>query len=77
MVELPGFHNFRFLYHMADFASLGIKDITLFQVGDPVGLLLVFFSFVLFGVGGRGGVGLVGGGRRVDQGDVLVGPEPS
>jgi hypothetical protein len=77
MVELPGFHNFRFLYYMADFASLGIKHITLFQVGDPVGLLLVFFSFVLFGVGGRWGVGLVGGGRRVDQGDVLVGPEPS
>jgi hypothetical protein len=77
MVELPGFHNFRFLYYMADFASLGIKHITLFQVGDPVGLLLVFFSFVLFGVGGRRGVGLVGGGRRVDQGDVLVGPEPS
>ena len=61
---------------MADFASLGIKHITLFQVGDPVGLLLVFFLCFIWGWG-VGGVGLVGGGRRVDQGDVLVGPEPS
>jgi hypothetical protein len=52
---LPGFHIFRFPCCTADFASLGIKHMTLFQVGDPVGLLLVFFSFVIFGVGGGGG----------------------
>ena len=58
------------------FCPLGTKHITLFQVGDPVGLLLVFFLCFIWGWGGEG-VGLVVGGRRVDQGDVLGGPEPS
>ena len=42
---------------------------------NPVGL--VFLLFFLFWGRWERGVGLVGGGRRVDQGDVLVGPEPS
>jgi hypothetical protein len=42
---------------------------------NPVGLVFLLF-FLFWGRWGRG-VGLVGGGRRVDQGDVLVGPEPS
>src|SRR6266849_1335046 len=42
---------------------------------NPVGLVFLLF-FLFWGRWGRG-VGLVGGGRRLDQGDVLVEPEPS
>ena len=42
---------------------------------NPVGLVFLLL-FLFWGWWGEG-VGLVGGGKRVDKGDVLVGPEPS
>src|SRR3978361_1035168 len=68
MVELPGLHIFRFPCYMADFASLGIKHFTLFQVGDPVGLLFFFLYFVSFGVGGGWVLAWVGGGGGCTNG---------
>jgi len=47
------------------FCPLGTKHITLFQVGDPVGLLLVFFLCFIWG---RGEGGSWPGGWRQEGG---------